>query len=272
MSEHSINQERMLSLVLIEKSDFIINSSALLASLSRLMPQVTATVFSDPNTAAQDAPLLLSFGGVTFALMAMTSPVPGNEVSTAASAAYWWPNARQEADRHRGHIVVAAMNAPQTGGAPAVVSVARLLTAVTAALCETVPGVIAALWAASQVLQSAPAMVQLARESLPANLWLDIRLFRGAGDTLGVVLRGLRPFIGRDLRLEATHPAEPAILAQRALSVAQYIMESGATLADGDTIGISADESIRIRLVGAAGEAGALLSLSVERLEVPNGS
>jgi hypothetical protein len=30
-------------------------------------------------------------------------------------------------------------------------------------------------------------------------------------------------------------------------------------------------ESIRVHLFGAAGEAGAVLSISVERLEVPNG-
>ena len=158
-------QEKLLSIVLVDQDKFVLDGAAILAAASRLAPQAGAGAFLETASADGGSSLIITLGGATFVALRVDRSVPGDEVAVAAERAYWWPTAQHEVARHRGHIIVAPLRVPESGGTLDVLGSARLLTALTAAVCEAVPGCMAALWAASQVLQPAGTLSGFATES-----------------------------------------------------------------------------------------------------------
>jgi hypothetical protein len=62
-----------------------------------------------------------------------------------------------------------------------------------------------------------------------------------------LVTQGLEPFVGREIQ----HPPNgdgPAELYNRVLGLATYLIQNGPVIAEGDTIGASQAERIRVRL------------------------
>jgi hypothetical protein len=85
----------------------------------------------------------------------------------------------------------------------------------------------------------------------------------GGQRTLALVTTGLASFVGREIEwLPATLP--PAVIAQRVYGVCQYLIVNGMVLKDGDTVGVSESERIRVHFAERGQRGAPVLQLTME--------
>jgi hypothetical protein len=207
-------------------------------------------------------PVMLQLGPEMLVAMRVEAPLPG--VEELAAGAWWWPEAAAVLQGHAAHLILWAMGAEKPGLAG--IAAARSVTRFTAALAAAVgEEVLAVVWGASGALWSPAQFVAAAGQALPVMLWVRIDLVPGASAAeVGAATRGLRAFLDRELRLEPTALLAPAQVVQRCQGLATYLL-GGATVQEGDTIGIDTEERIRLRRDEDAALGGPVLSLTVER-------
>lgn len=211
-------------------------------------------------------PILVQLGGEVLFVMQIEAPIPAPNLSAVTAASPWWPEAAQAVDAHRAHLVIGPLELPMAEVASAVASARRVTRLAAIVAAEAGPAAIGVLWTNAGLLHPAAPFVDQARAPLPLQLWIDMQPLPGArrGET-GFVTRGLRALIGRELRLEPNGLVPVAGLARRGLNVAAYLLNGGgAALRDGDTIGTSMDERMRIRVLQDPALGGPIYSLTVE--------
>lgn len=263
--------DRPLAMVLLHHPIPASGSEAIVARWRSLFPEDPEDMQLAAPGVGNAWPLLMVQGGELLTVMQMEAPMPGPELAARAAAAYWWPQAGAAVAAHRAHLVVAPIGSPASDAAGAVAS-ARRVTRLAAALAAAAgPAAIGVLWAGSGTLWPVSGFVELARRPSPLSIWVDIRLLQGQRQgEVGVATRGLRPLVGRELRLEPTALLPPAELAQRCLDIASYLLSGGgAALRDGDTIGTSPEELLHIRAAEDPALGGPVYVLTAEK--VPGG-
>jgi hypothetical protein len=83
----------------------------------------------------------------------------------------------------------------------------------------------------------------------PYQLWVGLHPKHenaDNGDEMGCVSRGLAAFVGREISIDPVPDVSMETIFARAAGVVCYLLECGDVLSDGDTVGISASEKIRI--------------------------
>lgn len=249
-----------LSFVLFSEASPVITTQAIPASARRLRPAPRIEAQGSQDGKAQ----MFLVDGVHCVFIPVPAPIPDPSLAAAAAGAYWWPEAPQAVQRHRGHGIVAAPGA--AAGSPAdKLRAARSVTLLCAAIAGATPAALAVQWTDSTVIHPASRLAALAAQDVPADLWFDIRLVREPSGQDGLVLRGMRPFAGREIVVAPSSLMPLPQLAERALGFATYLVKGGAAINDGDTIGISPQEAIRVRLVNDPRVGGAAFLLTVER-------
>lgn len=211
-------------------------------------------------------PMLVLQGGEMLTVMQIQAPMPAPELAARAAAAYWWPQAAAAVGAHRVHLVIAPLGPPAPGVAGAVASARRVTRLAAILTAEAGPAAIGVLWSSSGTLFPAQSFVEHARQPSPMSVWVDMRPMSGVRrGEIGIVTRGLRSLVGRELRLEPTALVPSVVLAQRGLDVAAYLLTGGGeALRSGDTIGTSAEELMRIREADDPALGGSIYTLTVE--------
>jgi hypothetical protein len=191
---------------------------------------------------------VLAFAGHVFALMNFDKPIPPKVWQMAVQRARYWPEAETVCGRHQGNMMVCAM-----GEAEDKLRVAQVTTAVVGAIVATHPQCSAVLWGTATVNSSASwadrsLSAFRGNPSLLTVLWVSVYGFRNAEkNRVGVITIGLQNFVGREIEMEAAESASLDLL-NKVYGFANYLLQHGATVRDGDTIGSSANERFMIRL------------------------
>jgi hypothetical protein len=169
---------------------------------------------------------------------------PWHELEGPCATSILWPKAASELRGHAAHTFV-TVNA---GLDP--VAKSTVLTQVTVAVMAASPDALGVLWSNAMLLVPKALFVDFARDVLPhgppLDIWVDFRIRKlgdtsCAGFTTGLAALGL-------MELEVPDsPEKPWELRQRLQSVAGYLLEHGAVINDGDSVGENADERIRVR-------------------------
>jgi hypothetical protein len=184
-------------------------------------------------------------GDEFLALGLMPAPYPDLEGPIATS--WMWPRQPpiETVKRHRSHLLITA-----TGGAADPVRRRLVLTAVTA-LAAKQPGVMAVYWPEATLVHFPPVFVNLAErinspEAPPLYLWVDLRAFRNDDGTTGLFTTGLWALGHMEIEIPRID-MEPGELREWLLNIMYYLLENGPVLKHGQTIGMTAQQQIRIR-------------------------
>ncbi|XXF78801.1 DUF4261 domain-containing protein [Myxococcaceae bacterium GXIMD 01537] len=181
---------------------------------------------------------------ITVTLARMPAPIPWSDLERPARAAWHWPDAVERLQAHTAHFIV-AVHAP--GVAP--LDAALLLTRVVAAATAT-HDACGIYWGEGPVVNAPDDFIDEAlkgsREHLPLYLWLAFHLEREPDHSFTLRTSGLRAFGLMELEVVASRE-KPAMLVDRAFTFAHYLLDHGPVLRDGDTIGLSAQERLRVR-------------------------
>lgn len=242
-------QNSMIAILLL-KSEPTFSAEQLSARLRGLYAKHPGKL----DVTARDGAMLISRGADVLTVMMMNCPVPAGTLDRAYDANMTWPQAKGTLAGHTHHIVVGCLqNSPDKS---ARISSATSLTLACAALAE-LTDCLGIYWTASETVCETRNFMAEASQTLDGrrapHFWTRLYLFRGEsrGDQfpVGCVTCGLHALVGREIEFE---PAmlPPADVAQRVLGAAHLLLFSAKEIKDGDTIGISAAERIRVTHAG----------------------
>lgn len=176
-------------------------------------------------------------------LALMPVPIPWKELEGPCATNRFWPEAEADCRQHQAHLVITLLG---EWGDP--IRRHLMLTDFVAAVAEAADG-LGVFWAGGRVVQSAEYFRQLAAKSgsddLPLLLWVDfVMVMKDGGpfvSTQGLTAFGVMEVEGGSSRLK------PIELLGKVHDIAHYLCTRGPVLQDGDTIGESMEERIRIR-------------------------
>ena len=234
---------------------------------------LTAEVAGGPAARSEQGAGILVVDEVPITLLHVDRPVPQGTFERAIASNQVWREAGSRLALHRSHAIVGALRSASTHS-EALHIAARV--ALVAATVSDLGGAIGVYWEPGETVTEASAFREAAmrlRQGVPpVEAWVQLLWLNGpvtpAGErTLAVVTTGLRPFIGRELEfLPIALP--PVEIAQRVLGLIQYLLLNGPVLEDGDTVGVSEAEAIRVRHETQGRRPGVpIMTLSVERLD-----
>lgn len=216
-------------------------------SLSARHPNQT---FNMPKGDGKGA-IILSLAGAVVAVMQVGTPLPDGWQTAAARAAMRWPAANAAFKRHRSHLIVSIMGELQDR-----LEAARIVTAVAGAIVATHAACSGMLWS-TEVASSREAIIDLSPlafapyPDFPSALWVSMHPSQDTGTSIvRAVTVGLRKFIGRELEIEGQRSQLEEVLTTEQ-SLINYLLQPGIELNDGDTIGESAGEHLKVRAVSS---------------------
>ncbi|RYY99328.1 MAG: DUF4261 domain-containing protein [Chitinophagaceae bacterium] len=191
-----------------------------------------------------DDAAVLTIGDNTVALAYLPAPVPPLEIEALAPYAYNWPGVAAELDGHSGHALLSVM-----GDAGSPLARYRLLSMLlhsvlaTSAAVGVYQGRQSLLLPRDQYLESAPG---LAENKVPVDLWLYIGLQSTAtGNSIYTV--GMGEFGKPELEV-IDSKRELEELYHFIVNICAYVIVNDVALRNGETLGYTADQKIRITL------------------------
>ncbi|WP_223164732.1 DUF4261 domain-containing protein [Massilia mucilaginosa] len=196
------------------------------------------------DVSAEENTLAFNLAGAEVVIGTMPAPVPWSDLEGPCATSILWPDAASVVPGHKHHALVTVR------GELAPVALSTVLTQVTAALMATTPGTPGVFWTNAALLVPKDMFIDFAVKIMPLGppltIWVDCRVgwtevdALSSGFTTGLAELGL-------MELEAQGATEPpAELRERFEAIAQYLLENGQVINDGDTLGESADEKIRV--------------------------
>ncbi len=200
-------------------------------------------------------------GRERFVISLLPAPLDAADAERAAAAAWFWPGARGALAGHAAHLAIAVTRGePMTRGT----LLARLAAAVSLAAGDNARAV---LWTSAGAVHEPGAFVEVVRriepEHLPVELWVAFALADDAEHVI-VETRGLAAFGLSELEVVAG-PGQGQEAYGFAFNVAHYLLQSGASVSEGETIGMSQRQRIPARYRPSRSDPGR----TVLRLQLP---
>jgi hypothetical protein len=234
------SRTRLITVALADLS--LPSAEAVCATYAESFPEAGALKVDPEHTSADT--LALRTPTTSFFVGLLPTPIASAELADATGAAWYWPEA---AETLRGHRAQAVVSATSAGGdcIDLMLTLTRVVAAVAAtaqALGVYVGGAALVHKVDDFVSEAGPAT----REQLPLYLWLRFQLSEAEDGSLTLYTFGLSQFELMELEF-APSRLDPQTLMDRAFNISHYLLDHGAVLSDGHTIGTSADERFRVR-------------------------
>jgi len=186
------------------------------------------------------APMVLPVGGdIAFGLN-MDIPYP-ESLRQQAQCAYWWPTALSDLARHKAHLMVSC----KWSKFSRLDAHMRHLVLVRE-LIEQLP-VIGVLWGSSLI----PAEIfkgefaNAMKGGFPFSLWVLIQFSKQPNGNILISTLGMRDFEKMEIETESSLPLDQTFDLVRKFG--SHILSSGAEVKDGDTVGVSEQQKIKVR-------------------------
>jgi hypothetical protein len=178
------------------------------------------------------------------AVSLMPAPIPWSDLEGPCATAWWWPEATDRMRKHTSHVIVALMG--ETG--ELLERHIRLTHLVAAVAANTDAAGI--YWGSGTVVHDPQAFqvqsANLAPDNLEPQLWVDMRLEQNDDNSYRYFTTGMQAFGCPELEIRKSQRRPDEIL-DFGYAIVNYILTSGVTIKDGETIGRSADEKIKAR-------------------------
>jgi hypothetical protein len=233
--------EPIISVLLLEGESFPVDAFLKLAAKTRIAGKPASGIQRGDGRVFG-----FTLGDEFVVLAQMPAPYPATDLEGPVATSWMWPQqqAIENVKRHRSHLLVT-----MTGGNGDPIRRRLMLTAVTA-LAARQPGVMAVYWPEATLVHFPPLFAEMAETinsavAPPLYLWVDLRAFRNKDGTTGLFTTGLAPLGHMEIEIPRID-MEAGELREWLLNIMYYLLENGPVLKHGETIGMSAEQQIRI--------------------------
>lgn len=185
----------------------------------------------------------MSIDGVLVALASMPAPIPAKDIEQIAAHNYLWKTALEDCKEHQSHAIVTVLSSKNAS----ILDRYKILTKLNASVLRTSNAI--GIYQGTQTLLLAKGVYLdfanfLLEDQLPIQLWIYIGLVGGEQGS-SIYTFGLKDF-GK-LEIEVLDSSmEKMDLYDFLLSITTYVVGNDVLLQDGETIGFSADQKIKI--------------------------
>ncbi len=191
---------------------------------------------------ADDKTAVLVIGEYRVVIANIPAAIPGGEVERAAEYNYFWENGIEEASKHKGHIVLSIMNA---GNNP--VQENLLYNKIASAVMNNCNAIGIYIGGRTLVLKKdfyQANVKMMSEEDLPLYNWIYFGLRKENGKQ-SVYTYGLADFGKMEMEIvESKSSIEE--LNEMMFNLAHYVLAYNVKLKDGETIGLSAEQKLKI--------------------------
>jgi hypothetical protein len=187
---------------------------------------------------------VLEIDGYNIAIASMEVPIPGNEIETTAEYNYFWKNGKEEATKHKGHIILSIMNA---GKNP--VAENKLYTKIASAVLNNSKSIGIYIGGRTLLLKKdfyQSLTAEMSDESLPLYNWIYFGLRTENGKN-SMYTYGLADFNKTEIEILDTNHSKDEIN-EMMMNLVNYILISDVTLKDGETIGFTEEQKLKITI------------------------
>lgn len=201
--------------------------------------------------------LVAMMGDITLVVALMPTPVPNEEAEYYASANYMWKNAVEAAKSHKAHILISVL-----GKDADLLEAGKLFTKVVSSCLKQDHAI--AVYTDGAVFQpqfyrEVASLMQQDKDALPILDWVWFGVCR-TDEYTGIYTYGMRKFGKEEMEVYATN-ANLNEVRDFLLDIVTYVLDSDVTLKDGDTIGFSEEQKLRVTLSDAVALGGKSLKL-----------
>jgi hypothetical protein len=173
----------------------------------------------------------------------MPAPIPWSELEGPCETSWWWPEATERMKPRTHHAIVAFMGQPGDI-VQRHIYLSQFVSAV--AMNADAAGI---YWGNGTVVHE-PAAFQdqashLALDEVDPQLWIDMRLEQNDDDSYRYFTTGLTAFGRPEIEIDRSKQ-DPQEILEFCYAIICYILNSGATIGDGETIGRLDEEKIRV--------------------------
>lgn len=217
---------------------------------------------------APDGGVVVEILGLPVAVMFVERPLPQDAYARALMLNRTWPDAGRAISETRAHVIVATLSGVENWSDA--FRMAAAVTLVTAVVVERAQGV-GMIWGTGDAISSSAHVAEAAEtvvaRQAPVLAWSSLAILDGPKTatgqaTVGAMTTGLVPFIGREIEFLPSVIPAPA-MAERVIGLSHYLMLSGPVIKDGETVGVTPEEKIRVSFR----EVGQRPSIPVMQLE-----
>lgn len=191
----------------------------------------------------RDTTSVFSIDGQMVAVAFMDAPIPGNDIADTAAYAYNWPDALDALKDYTGHAIVSVMGS----GPKNTVERYKIMSKLLASILATTNA--AGVYKGNQTLlipreQYLEQVEDLKTDDIPVLLWVYIGVRKDATGN-SVYTYGLKEFGKQEMEIVESK-SDITEIAGFLSSITAYIIGSNVTLRNGETVGFSADQKIKI--------------------------
>lgn len=196
------------------------------------------------DTESSNETSVLEIDGYNIAIASMEVPIPGNEIETTAEYNYFWKNGKDEATKHKGHIILSIMNA---GKNPVAENI--LYTKIASAVLNNSKSIGIYIGGRTLLLKKdfyQSLTAEMSDENLPLYNWIYFGLRTENGKN-SMYTYGLADFNKTEIEILDTKHSKDEIN-EMMMNLVNYILISDVTLKDGETIGFTEEQKLKITI------------------------
>ncbi|MDO3408317.1 DUF4261 domain-containing protein [Saccharibacillus sp. CPCC 101409] len=208
-------------------------------------PRFIRNLKNDWNIEADALPehgsMLFEADGLRVVCSLVRAPFPGGEVEDCCGINPLWPEAEEEIDGYRAHVIVSVSGVIDPVGGHVLF---------TQVLCSMLKQEQALALYMSPMVMSAEAYIQsamlLKEGELPVQLWVFVGLYEESEGVSSYTV-GLRHFGHEEIEVLRSSQDLTDVF-ELTFNIAGYIVDCGAKLNDGETIGFSEEQRLSLTL------------------------
>jgi hypothetical protein len=195
---------------------------------------------------AKEGNVVFRLGNDRAAIALMPAPIPWSNLEGPCATAWWWPDATKKMKYHASHILVALLG--ETGDLiQRYITLTRLTAVVTAHVDAA--GI---YWGGGALVHDPQVFIEQAKNislgNPPLHLWIDFRVEQNEDGSCRLFTTGMKAF--HHMEIEIPHSTKPpAEVLAFAHAIADYAITSNKAIREGETIGRSEAEKVRVSYV-----------------------
>lgn len=200
---------------------------------------------------APDNGFVVGVGGAAMTVRMLDEPLEMEKLKNALATSIGWREARDHVAAHQGHIVIA----PLIENTPEKAATLAAITSATASAIAAQTETVGVYWASADLLIETGAFRKAAAGAVqgtaPLPTWVKFMPVKGPDSdgvvTTGFITAGFSSFVGREVEVEPA-PLSRSEIGARMVGFMNYLLAKGPVVQDGDTIGVSDNERIRVAM------------------------
>lgn len=230
----------LISAILMEGDSYPLDDLAARLQRSQLGSNTPKDLKTDKGI------LMFGLGDEIVAIAPMPAPYPRRDLEGPCATSWMWPKDRPATSvlSHRTHVLVTMLK-----GQSSPIDRRLVHTQITALAAEQ-PGALGIYWPEATLVHFPKLFIDGARrmnspKKPPIMLWVDFRGIKNSDGSLGMFTTGLAPLGLLEIEIPKIKMAAGE-LREWMMNIVSYLLDKGPVLKHGQTIGVDANNQLRI--------------------------